>query len=165
MRSWLRHPRYAAVLAVMWMVLQRRLMLVDLLIGYVVGLVVAWVCRDFWTERVRIRRPADMLRLLLEFLREVVVANLQVAWIIVQPKLPIRPAFIALPLELRDDLQITALASIITLTPGTLTIDVAPDRSALYVHCLVAPDPDAVRAQIKRVFEQPLVAGMTCSPP
>lgn len=164
MKAWLRHPIYSAVLAVMWAVLQGRLELSDLLIGYAVALLVVRVSGDFWTERVRVRRPAAMLRLLAEFLKEVVLANLQVAWIIVQPRMPIRPAFIVLPLDLRDDLQITALANMITLTPGTLTVDVAPDRSALYVHCLAAPDPEAVRAQIKRQFEGPLVRGITCSP-
>src|SRR4029453_9091144 len=68
--AWIRHPLSAGVLAVMWMVLQRRLMLADLAIGYVVALVVVWVCRDFWTERGRIRRPLGVLRLLVVFLRE-----------------------------------------------------------------------------------------------
>jgi multisubunit Na+/H+ antiporter MnhE subunit len=159
-----RHPIYTGLLAVMWLALQPGLDLADLAVGYLVGAVVVWLCRDFWTERVAIRRPGGMLRLLGVFLREVVVANLQVAWIVVQPKMPIRPAFVVLPLELRDDLQVTALADMITLTPGTLTVDVAPDRSALYVHCLAAADPDAVRAQIKRQFETPLAEGVTCSP-
>jgi len=162
--AWIRHPLYAGVLAVMWMVLQRRLMLADLAIGYAVALVVIWVCRDFWTERVRLRRPLGMLQLLIVFLREIVVASLQVAWIIVQPRMPVRPAFIVVPLTLTDDLQITMLANLITLTPGTLTLDVAPDRSALYVHCLAAPDPDAMRAQIVEMFERPLGEGVACSP-
>ena len=78
--------------------------------------------------------------------------------------MPIRPALIVVPLALTDDLQITLLANMITLTPGTLTLDVAPDRSALYVHCLAASDPDAVRAQIAETFEQPLIQGVACSP-
>jgi multisubunit Na+/H+ antiporter MnhE subunit len=159
-----RHPIYAGVLAVMWAILHRRLDVADLVLGYGVGLAVVWLCRDFWAERVTIRHGVTMLRLLRDFVKEVVMANLQVAWIIVQPRMPIRPAFIVLPLALRDDLQITALAGMITLTPGTLTVDVAPDRSALYVHCLAAADPDAVRAQIKRRFEGPLARGVTCSP-
>jgi multisubunit Na+/H+ antiporter MnhE subunit len=164
MTTLLRHPVYAGVLAVTWAVLEEHYELSTLLIGYAVGLAVGWLARDFWTERIRVRRPAAMLRLLAGFLKEVVVANLQVAWIIVQPRMPIRPVFIVLPLELSDDLQITALANMITLTPGTLTVDVAPDRSAPYVHCLAAPDPDAVRAQIKRQFERPLVKGIACLP-
>jgi multisubunit Na+/H+ antiporter MnhE subunit len=159
-----RHPVYTSVLAFSWMILQGRLALTDLVIGYAVGLVVVWLCYDFWAERVTIRKAGTMLRLAAVFVKEMILANLHVAWIIVQPKMPIRPAFIVLPLALRDDLQIAALANMITLTPGTLTIDVAPDRSALYVHCLDASDADAVRAQIKRQFEAPLAEGVQCSP-
>ncbi len=161
--TWLRHPIYSGVLAVVWVVLNERATVATFLIGYGIAALVVWICRDFWSERVRIRRPAVLLRLAATFLRELVVANVQVAWIIVQPRLPIRPAFIVVPLALRDDLAITALANMITLTPGTLTVDVAPDRSALWVHCLSADDADAVRAQIKRQFEAPLVTGVTCS--
>jgi multisubunit Na+/H+ antiporter MnhE subunit len=159
-----RHPVYAGVLAVMWAIMQRRLDVADLLVGYVVASGVIWVCRDFWTERVSVVSAGTMLRLLGTFLKELVVANLQVAWIVIQPRMPIRPALIELPLDLRDDLQITGLATLITLTPGTLTIDATPDRSALHVHCLATDDPDAVRAQIKRRFERPLREGITCSP-
>ncbi|HEV7733022.1 MAG TPA: Na+/H+ antiporter subunit E [Candidatus Binatia bacterium] len=159
-----RHPVYAAVLAVAWLVLQGRVTAGDFVVGYAVATIVVWLCRDFWSERVTVRQPLVMLRLAATFLRELLRANLQVAWILLQPRLRIQPAFIVIPLELRDDLAITALASMITLTPGTLTVDVAPDRSALWVHCLSATDADAVRAQIKQQFEQPLVEGIECSP-
>jgi multisubunit Na+/H+ antiporter MnhE subunit len=161
---WLRHPIYTAVLALTWMVLHERFTPADFLIGYVVAAVIVYVHRDFWTERVRVRRLGTAVRLAAAFLREVVIANVQVAWIVVQPRLRIRPAFIVLPLALDDDLLITALGNMITLTPGTLTVDVAPDRSALYVHCLSAADVEAVRAQIKRQFEGPLKEAIRCSP-
>lgn len=160
----MRHPLYAGVLAAMWAIMQHRLDVADLLVGYLVALAVVWVCRDFWTERVTIRSAGSLLRLLAVFVKELIVANLQVAWIVIHPRLPIRPALIELPLALRDDLQITGLATLITLTPGTVTVDVAPDRSALHVHCLVTDDADAVRAQIKRQFEQPIQKGIACSP-
>lgn len=162
--TWFRHPLAAGVLAMAWVMLQESATVATFLVGYGVATLVVWVCGDFWSERMRIRHPLVMLRLAATFLRELVVANLQVAWIILQPRLPIRPAFIVVPLALRDDLAITALANMITLTPGTLTVDVAPDRSALWVHCLSAADADAVREQIKRQFEAPLAVGITCSP-
>ena len=164
MKRWLRHPLYTAVLAIIWMVLQERLTLGDFLVGYLVGGIVVWVCRDFWTVRVTIRRPAVFVALILDFLREVVKANLQVAWIVIRPRPDVRPAFIAIPLDLTDDFAITALANMITLTPGTLSVDLADDRSALWVHCLSTDDVDAVREQIKRQFEQPLQKAIACSP-
>lgn len=160
----LHRPLYTTALALMWVMLQADFTLGQLALGYLVAAGVVWACSNFAVEQVTLRRPGVVLRLAWEFLREVVVANLQVARIILHPRLPIRPAFIVVPLDLHDDLQITTLANMITLTPGTLTVDVAPDRSALYVHCLAADDADAVRAQIKRQFEAPLAEAVTCSP-
>jgi multisubunit Na+/H+ antiporter MnhE subunit len=128
----------------------------DLIAGYVVAALVVFICRNFFLQPVRVRRPLEWSRMLLVFVREVIVANIQVAWIVIRPRLRIQPAAIRLPIELRDDVSITALANMITLTPGTWTIDVAPDRSALYVHCLSAPDVEAVKKQIKDQFEAPL---------
>jgi multicomponent K+:H+ antiporter subunit E len=160
----LHRPLYTTALALVWVMLQADFTLGQLALGYLVAGGVVWACSNFAVEQVTIHRPGVALRLAWEFLREVVVANLQVAWIILQPRMPIRPAFIVIPLDVQDDLQIAAFASMITLTPGTLTVDVAPDRSALYVHCLAVDDVDAVRAQIKRQFEAPLAEAVTCSP-
>lgn len=156
MNRWLPHPIYTGFLAVGWMMLREHYSIGDFLVGYAVGSVVVYVFRNFFMQPVRIRRPLAWLRMLMVFARELIIANLQVAWIVVQPRLRIQPAAIRLPIELRDDIAITALANMITLTPGTWTIDVAPDRSALYVHCLSAADVEAVKRQIKEQFETPL---------
>jgi multisubunit Na+/H+ antiporter MnhE subunit len=125
-------------------------------VGYAIGTGVVYVHRNFFLQPVHIRRPLEWFKMLLVFAREVIIANLQVAWLVIRPRLKIHPAAIQLPIDLRDDVSITALANMITLTPGTWTIDVAPDRSALYVHCLSAPDVEAVKKQIKEQFEAPL---------
>jgi multicomponent K+:H+ antiporter subunit E len=164
MKRWLPHPLYTAGLAAAWMILQEHLTVADFLVGYAVGAIIVYICRNFWAEHVHVRQPLGTLHLAWVFIREIILANLQVARIVLQPRLRLRPAFIVLPLVLRDDFKITALANMITLTPGTLTVDVAPDRSALYVHCLSADDVDAVRAQIKEQFEEPLTRIIECSP-
>ncbi len=156
MTSFLPHPIYTLFLALGWMILREGYGVGDFVAGYVMAALVVFVCRNFFLQPVRIRRPFEWSRMLLVFAREVIAANVQVAWIVIRPRLKIQPAAIQLPLDLRDDVSITALANMITLTPGTWTIDVAPDRSALYVHCLSAPDVDAVKKQIKEQFEAPL---------
>lgn len=154
---------YAALLGALWLVLQPGLTLGNAVVGYGLGFVVVRATRHFAAGRLGIRRPVVAARLLLVFLRELVVSTLQVAAAIVRPQLNITPAFIVVPLTLTDDLSITILANMITLTPGTLTLDIAPDRSALYVHCLSADDVDAVRAHIQRVFERPIAEALVCS--
>lgn len=164
MKAWFPHPLYAAFLALGWMILREHYSIGDFLVGYVIGAVVVYLHRSFFPQDIDIRQPLQFLKLLLVFAREVIVANLQVAWIVVRPNLAIRPAALVLPLELRDDVSITALANMITLTPGTWTIDVAPDRSALYIHCLTTDDVEAVKKQIKEQFEGPLKTTIETAP-
>lgn len=163
LRTYVDQGLYAAVLAVAWVALQQRLTLGDAVIGYALGLLLVRATRHFAAGRIWVRRPGVAARLVLDFLRELVVSTLQVAATVMRPRLRIRPAFIIVPLELTDDLAITILANMLTLTPGTLTLDVAPDRSALYVHCLSVDDVEAVRAKIQRVFQRPINEGIKCS--
>mgnify|MGYP006290676137 CR=1 FL=1 len=89
-----------------------------------------------------IRRVWRSLVLLLVFLRELVLSALQVAGYVLQPSLKIRPAIIEYPLNVQTDREITMLANMISLTPGTLSMDVAPDRSAIYVHAISVSTDD-----------------------
>jgi len=88
------------------------------------------------------------------FLKELVVANLRVAAMVLGPRRWLKPALLALPLDVKSDPEIAMLANLITLTPGTLSVDVSPDRSTLYVHCLGVDDAEAVRREIKDGMER-----------
>lgn len=94
------------------------------------------------TARRPLRRLWRGLVLLLVFLREVVLSALQVAWYVLQPSLTIRPAVIEYPLNVQTDREITVLANMISLTPGTLSMEVAPDRSAIYIHAISVSTED-----------------------
>ena len=88
------------------------------------------------------------------FVRELTVANVRMASYTVRPLSAMKPGIVAVPLEDDlTDLEITALANLVSLTPGTLSLDVAADRSTLWVHTMDASDPDAVRAGVKEGFE------------
>jgi multicomponent K+:H+ antiporter subunit E len=85
---------------------------------------------------------------------DIMVANVQVAWIVLtRPNSKLRPAWIIIPLDLRQPEAITVLAGTITLTPGTVSADVSNTGHYLLVHALDAPDPDAVRDDIKQRYE------------
>lgn len=93
------------------------------------------------------------LSLILLFLRELVLSALKVAWLVVQPQIKIRPAIVAYPLTVTTDAQITLLANMITLTPGTLSIDVSEDRKTLYVHAIDMETKEAMVGNIAAGFE------------
>lgn len=99
-------------------------------------------------------RLPRLLLLVLFFLKELMVANLRVARAVIGNPYALRPGIVRIPLEGHTDRSVTVLANLITLTPGTLSLDVEPDRSALYVHCLDVAHPDEVRADIKNGFER-----------
>ena len=88
------------------------------------------------------------------FLYELTVSSLQVAWDVITPGQRSRPAIVAVPLDIEDPLQITVLANLISLTPGTLSLDVSPDGKTLYVHDMFVDDPAETRRSIKTGFER-----------
>lgn len=102
-------------------------------------------------------RPLGVLLLTLAFCRELVLS----AWSVVReswrPTLAIEPGIVAIPLEVETDLEVTVLASLISLTPGTLSLEVTPDKKTLYVHALVVDDDgSAVRDSIVQRLEAPV---------
>ncbi|WP_119070236.1 Na+/H+ antiporter subunit E [Aggregatilinea lenta] len=88
------------------------------------------------------------------FAWELLVANLHVAYEVITPKLYMRPAIVAVPLDLKRDLAITVLANLITLTPGTLSLEISEDKKTLYVHGMYVDDIEEFRRSIKQGFEK-----------
>jgi multicomponent Na+:H+ antiporter subunit E len=85
------------------------------------------------------------------FLLQLVKSNLRVAHDVMTRTHYMRPGVIGIPLEAKRDLEITILANLITLTPGTLSLDVSSDRSTLYIHAMYIDDLDALRAELKEL--------------
>ena len=88
------------------------------------------------------------------FLYELTVSSFQVAWDVITPTHRSRPAIVAVPLDIEEPIQITVLANLISLTPGSLSLDVSPDGKTLYVHEMFVDDPDETRRRIKTGFER-----------
>ena len=99
-------------------------------------------------------RPFRILTLFLAFLGAFTLSVFRVARLVLMPQVTIRPGFFRFPLTLTRDFEITLLANLITLTPGTLTVDVSPDRKSLLVHAIDLPDPEAARREIADGFER-----------
>lgn len=98
-------------------------------------------------------RTIDALVLFAVFLRELVKSAVTVAGIVARGGRGMRPAILAVPLEVRSDAGIAVFADMVTLTPGTTSLHVSDDRRTLYVHAMDAPDPAAAVAEMKAAFE------------
>ena len=91
------------------------------------------------------------------FFWELVVANFRVTVDVLTPRHRFRPRIIAVPMAARSDLEILILGNLISLTPGTLTVDVNREKGILYVHASYAADAEAIVRQIKDGFEERLL--------
>lgn len=151
------HPYLTLLIVVIWMMLTTSISLGTIVLGLIIGLALPVATAPYWPDRPHLRNWPAAFRYVLLVLWDIVVANFVVARIVVfMPNSAIRPAFIAIPLELRSPEAITVLAGTITMTPGTVSAEISADGRALLVHCLHAPDPDAVRDEIKARYERRL---------
>ncbi|MBJ3774487.1 Na+/H+ antiporter subunit E [Acuticoccus mangrovi] len=141
------------MLAIAWAFLTGSVSFVNLAFGFVLGGIALALIREQAGSVSHFRRTFSIVKLAVIFVYELVKSSIIVARLVLSPHRTLSPAIIAYPLEVRTDAEITLLANLITLTPGTLSMDVSDDRSTLYVHAIDAPEPDAVIADIKKSFE------------
>ena len=156
-RRLLPHPLLTALLTLVWMLLTNTLSAGVFVFGLILGLIVPLITAPFWPDGPSLRHPLRMVEYAGIVLWDILAANVVVAWIIlVKSNHAMQSTWVSIPLELRKPEAISVLASTITLTPGTLSADLSSGGHSLLVHCLDAPDPDAVRAEIKSRYERRL---------
>ena len=142
------------LLALLWEALTGRTDGANLLLGFALGYIALWWLRPLLGPTQYFSKIPESIRFTFFFLRELIHSNLRVAWDVISPKSQRKPGIVAIPLDARSDIEITFLANVITLTPGTLSLDVSDDRSVLYVHGMFVEDPQIMREQIKNGFER-----------
>jgi len=144
-------------LAFLWMFLQVSFNSKTFIIGYLIGLILIYGMRRFFKTELYLRRVFAVIYLTFLFFKELIMANIDVLKVILKPKLDIQPGIFALPTDLKSDWEITLLANLITLTPGTLVIDVSDDQKTLYVHAIDVPDVQDAINSIKESFEKAIM--------
>lgn len=161
---WIPHPLMTITLIIIWLLLNNTFSFGHIILGTLLGIAIPWFTNRFWPERPRICKRRLFLRFFfITFLYDVVTANLNVVRLILQPDISkLRPMFFEVPLDTRDPMVITILANVISMTPGTVSTEVSPDRSVLIVHGLDVPDKEAAIEGIKSRYEAPLKEIFTC---
>lgn len=156
------YPLQSATLLVVWLLLMNSASPGQIVLGSVLAIAVPRLLAAFHPAVPPVRKPWTLIRLLLVVLWDIVVANIQVAIQVLGPNSALRPAFVILPLDLENDVAIAMLASIISLTPGTVSADLGRDRRQLLIHSLSVVDTDALVKQIKQRYEKPLLEVFPC---
>lgn len=157
-RHLLPHPALSVLLVAVWMLLVNELTFGALFLALAFGVLVPLVTSRFWPDRPRIRFGPDAAAYVAIVLFDIIVANFQVAWIILTRRnRDLRSHWLVIPTELRSAEAITVLAGTISLTPGTVSSDISSDGRALLVHALDVADPVAEVARIKQRYETRLL--------
>ncbi|WP_340818560.1 Na+/H+ antiporter subunit E [Methanolobus sp. WCC4] len=155
-----RYIAYSAVLGLVWCFVHGTVNVNNFILGV---LIAPFIIRPFkvlfpfdqdFSFGNAVKKIPAQIKFLYVLIVEIIKANIMVAKIVLQPKIDIKPGIIAVPIDSKTDLGITAIANTITLTPGTLTIDVSDDRSILYVHAIDATDPEGIARSISEDLEK-----------
>lgn len=157
MRRLLPHPILSVILLILWEMLSQSVTVGSLLLGAFLAVTIPLFTSEFWPERPRIRSWGTLLKFTPVFLWDVLVANLRVAWLIVNVAHTLKPRWLVIPLDVQNPHGITTLANVISLTPGTVSAEVGADRQTLLVHALDVDDPEEEIATIKRRYERPIM--------
>ena len=145
------------LLALAWVALTGEFSPANFVIGFLLGYASLWMTQRIQGNITYFGKVRRVIGFAFFFLWEVIRANLRVAYDVLSPRQRITPAILAVPLEAKTDAEIALLANLITLTPGTLSLDVSSDRKVLYVHAMYVENIGRFRRQIKEGLERRLL--------
>jgi multicomponent Na+:H+ antiporter subunit E len=122
--------------------------------GFALGYVALWLSKPLYRDTRYFKKFPKTINLAGYFLKELAISNLRVLWDVITPRHINRPGIIGVPLTAQTDLEIFIVASLISLTPGTLSVDLSEDRKTLFVHVMFLDDVERTRADIKNGLER-----------
>jgi multicomponent K+:H+ antiporter subunit E len=151
------HPLLSLLVALVWIGLANTFSLGHVVLGIILGFIVPKLTSAYWPDRPRIKHPLRVAEFVAIVLWDIVVSNISVAYLVLFRKGDsLRSQFVTVPLDIQSPEAITMLAGTITMTPGTLSADLASDGSSILVHCLDVENADDVVRDIKHRYERRL---------
>jgi multicomponent K+:H+ antiporter subunit E len=160
--TWFPHPLLSLLLLLLWLLLSNSAAPGHLLLGALLGLAIPIFTQRFWPNPLILARPRLVFPFVGRVLWDILVANFSVARVVLGPRQGIRPAFVRVPVDIEGDFPLTLLASVISLTPGTVSADIDAERRQLLVHALSVDDTEALVHQIKTRYEAPIKEIFPC---
>lgn len=145
------------LLTFIWVAITGEFAFLNYVFGFILSFIILYVITKGRGDAKYFKIIPKLIAFIFFFLWELLKANLQVAYDVVTPKFYMTPGIVRVPLEAETNLEITLLANLITLTPGTLSLDVSDDRKVLYVHAMYLSDKQAFIDDIKNGFEKRLL--------
>jgi multicomponent Na+:H+ antiporter subunit E len=148
------------LLTFVWVALTGEFIYQNFILGFALSFFVLWISTAFGRSSRYFHRLFNSVILVLFFFKELIRANLYITYDILTPTFHMRPAIVEVPLDAKTDAEITLLANLITLTPGTLSIDVSEDKKFIYVHTMYLTTKEEFINEIKNGLEKRLLEAL-----
>lgn len=152
-----RHFLLNILMTFVWVALTGHLNYANFVMGYALGFFILWLIERNGQNKAYFYKVPKILAFILFFIKDMLKANLQVAFDLITPKLFSKPGIVAFPLDCKTDFEITMLSNVIALTPGTMAVDLSDDRSIIYIHVLYLNDKDEFIRDFKNNTERKLL--------
>ncbi len=147
-------------LALAWAAATEQFTPANLIIGFGLGYLLLSLMPPLPGAGAYYLQMREMVGFALFFLKEILVSNLRVAYFVLSPLSKLNAGVIAVPLEEMTDTELTILANMITLTPGTLSLDISDDRRTIYIHTMYIGDPVQFRKSIRDEYARRVIEVM-----
>jgi len=145
------------IISFMWMFLSESYTFITFIFGYILGALLLLLLNRFFLSRFYLAPIYRVFVLAIIFIRELILSNIDIVKLVYKRKPDFEPGIFAMPIEVKKDWQITLLANLITLTPGTLSVAVSDDQSQIFIHAMHIDDIDESIDDIKNTFEKAIM--------
>ncbi|WP_066194257.1 MULTISPECIES: Na+/H+ antiporter subunit E [Gracilibacillus] len=145
------------IIAVMWMFLSESYTFPSLLTGFIIGALLLFMLRRFIPANFYLYRVWKIIKLLLLFVKELLISNIDIVKWVYKPKQTYYPGIFAYPTELKSSWEILLLTSLISLTPGTLSVAVSDNNKIIYIHAMDIESDETSIKEIKETFEKAIM--------
>lgn len=145
------------LLSFIWVALTGSMYYTNFLFGYLLGFGILWIMNRNESDHRYFYKVPRIISFVFYFLYQMIKANIQVAYDVMTPKYFMRPGIVQYPMNAKTDMEINLLAMMISLTPGTLIVDISDDKKNLYIHVMYLQDPETFVKQTKIGLERRLL--------
>ncbi|BFM49807.1 Na+/H+ antiporter subunit E [Marinomonas sp. THO17] len=149
-------PFHSVLLFVVWLLLNNSMSAGHIVLALFFAIGIPLLINSMHDQHPKILKPWKAIGYVLMVMKDIVVANVEVALWIIGPVKKLKPGFVAIPIKIESDLGITILASTVSLTPGTVSAEVSQDKQWLYVHALHVESEQDLIDSVKQRYEMPI---------
>lgn len=145
------------IISFMWMFLSESYTFITFVIGYIVGILLLLILNRFFNERFYLERFYKIILLFYIFIKELILSNVDVVKLVYAKKPNFEPGIFAMPIDVKKNWEITLLANLISLTPGTLSIAISDDNKNIFIHAMHINEKEQSIYDIKNTFEKAIM--------